>query len=268
MCVTRLYASIESIGREITWNSPDLKNCRENSFPRLQAAPAPPAGGMIAVEHLSKEYQHAAVLRDVTLSVNAGECYALFGANGAGKTTLLRILATLQRPSGGRFFLGGVDGVAQRDAARQLFSMIAHGSHHYDELTALENLYFSIRLHGAKPDEDACRTVLERVGLGDFAVSRVRVFSSGMKKRLAFARAMLLRPAILFLDEPYAALDESGMALINTFLAEHSDAGGTVFMTSHNRFMTAQVAHRIGIMEGGRVNEMGVAEMRRRHELF
>ena len=228
----------------------------------------PPSGVMIAVEHLSKEYQHAAVLRDVTLSVNAGECYALFGANGAGKTTLLRILATLQRPSGGRFFLGGADGVAQRDTARQLFSMIAHGSHHYDELTALENLYFSIRLHGAEPDEDACRAVLERVGLGDFAVSRVRVFSSGMEKRLAFARAMLLRPAILFLDEPYAALDESGMALVNRFIAEHSARGGATLMTSHNRAMTAQVAHRIGVMEGGRVNEMSVAEMRRRDELF
>ena len=228
----------------------------------------PPSGVMIAVEHLSKEYQHAAVLRDVTLSVNAGECYALFGANGAGKTTLLRILATLQRPSGGRFFLGGADGVAQRDTARQLFSMIAHGSHHYDELTALENLYFSIRLHGAEPDEDACRAVLERVGLGDFAVSRVRVFSSGMEKRLAFARAMLLRPAILFLDEPYAALDESGMALVNRFLAEHSARGGATLMTSHNRAMTAQVAHRIGVMEGGRENEMSVAEMRRRDELF
>ena len=228
----------------------------------------PPSGVMIAVEHLSKEYQHAAVLRDVTLSVNAGECYALFGANGAGKTTLLRILATLQRPSGGRFFLGGADGVAQRDTARQLFSMIAHGSHHYDELTALENLYFSIRLHGAEPDEDACRAVLERVGLGNFAVSRVRVFSSGMEKRLAFARAMLLRPAILFLDEPYAALDESGMALVNRFLAEHSARGGATLMTSHNRAMTAQVAHRIGVMEGGRVNEMSVAEMRRRDELF
>ena len=228
----------------------------------------PPSGVMIAVEHLSKEYQHAAVLRDVTLSVNAGECYALFGANGAGKTTLLRILATLQRPSGGHFFLGGADGVAQRDTARQLFSMIAHGSHHYDELTALENLYFSIRLHGAEPDEDACRAVLERVGLGDFAVSRVRVFSSGMEKRLAFARAMLLRPAILFLDEPYAALDESGMALVNRFLAEHSARGGATLMTSHNRAMTAQVAHRIGVMEGGRVNEMSVAEMRRRDELF
>ncbi len=223
---------------------------------------------MIAAEGISRTYRHAAVLRDVTLDIHAGECFALFGANGAGKTTLLRILATLLRPSAGRFFLGGADGVDQRDAARRLFFLIAHGSHHYDELTASENLGFSLRLRGLAHDADACRAALDRVGLGAFAAVRVRTFSSGMKKRLAFARAMLLRPAILFLDEPYAALDENGMALVNRFLAEHSARGGATLMTSHNRSMTAQVAHRAGVMAGGRVREMSLAELRGRDELF
>ena len=223
---------------------------------------------MIAAEHLAKDYHHAAVLRDVTLRVDAGECFALFGANGAGKTTLLRILATIQRPSSGRFLLGGMDGVSQRDAARRLFSLVAHGSHHYDELTARENIHFSLRLRGLEQDGDACRAALERVGLQAFADIKVRVFSSGMKKRLAFAKAMLARTDILLLDEPYAALDENGMAMINAFIAEHTARGGTVFMTTHNRHMTAQVASRIGVMERGRVNEITVAEMLECDELF
>ncbi len=223
---------------------------------------------MIAAEGISREFRHAAVLRDVSLSIQAGECFALFGANGAGKTTLLRILATLLRPSAGRFFLGGADGVDQRDAARRQFFLIAHGSHHYDELTAFENLGFSLRLRGLAHDADACTAALARVGLGAFADVRVRVFSSGMKKRLAFARAMLLRPAILFLDEPYAALDEDGMALVNRFLDEHCARGGAALMTSHNRALSAQVAHRAGIMRGGRVHEAGLAELRGRDELL
>lgn len=226
------------------------------------------AGVAVAVEHLAKNYHHAAVLRDVTFSINAGECFALFGANGAGKTTLLRILATIQRPSGGRFFLAGMDGVGQRDKARRLFSLIAHGSHHYDELTALENIEFTLRLRGLEQDGDACLAALERVGLKAFAGTAVRVFSSGMKKRLAFAKAMLIRPAILLLDEPYAALDENGMAMVNVFIAEHTARGGVVLMSTHNRHMTAQVASRVGVMERGCVSEMTVAEMLGCDELF
>lgn len=233
-----------------------------------QAAPGLSAGAVIVAERISREYRHVAVLRDATLHIQAGECFALFGANGAGKTTLLRILATLLRPSAGRFFLGGADGVAQRAAARRLFFLIGHGSHHYDELSALENHAFSVRLRGHRYDGDACRSMLEEVELGAFADVRVRAFSNGMKKRLAFARAMLLHSAILFLDEPYAALDERGMALANRFIAELSARGGTTLMTSHHRVRSAEVAHRAGIMREGRVCETSLAELRGRNELF
>jgi heme ABC exporter ATP-binding subunit CcmA len=222
----------------------------------------------ISAEHLSKDFHHSAVLRDVTFSVGAGECFALFGANGAGKTTLLRILATIQRPSGGKFFLGGHDGMKQREEARRLLFLIAHGSHHYDELSAAENLDFALRLRGLMPGAEDCGAVLERVGLARFADAKVRTFSSGMKKRLAFAKAMLIRPPVLLLDEPYAALDETGMETVNAFIKERAEAGGAVFMTTHNRQMTAQVANRVGVMARGRIDEIGVDGMLKRDELF
>ena len=222
----------------------------------------------ISAEHLSKDYHHAPVLRDVNVSVNAGECFALFGANGAGKTTLLRILATLQRPTGGHFVLGGHDGVKAREDARRLLFLIGHGSHHYDELSAAENLSFALKLRGLALAGGDAAVALERVGLGRFAEARVRTFSSGMKKRLAFAKAMLIRPAILLLDEPYAALDERAMEMVNGFIRERMDSGGAVFMTTHNRQLTAQVASRVGVMEKGCINETGVADILERDELF
>ena len=216
---------------------------------------APPR---LQVSGLTKHFQHAPVLRGVDLQLAAGDCFALFGANGAGKTTLLRVLATLQRPNGGQFSICGHDGVTRRDQARRRVFVVAHGSHHYDELTATENLHFTLALHGIRTTSQQQADALERVGLQSFAQARVRVFSSGMKKRLGLAKAMLLDSPLLLLDEPYAALDESGMAMVNAFVRERLQAGAAVLMVSHDRQVSAEVATRAGVMKRGRIEETRV----------
>ena len=222
----------------------------------------------IAIERLEKNFGYSSVLRGVSLGVEAGQCYVLFGANGAGKTTLLRIIATIQRPSGGWFAIDGCDGVKERDEVRRKLFLITHGSHLYDELSGLENLHFALGLRGLHWDQTAGENMLERVGLGPFAAMKARYYSSGMKKRLSFAKAMLVRPPVLLLDEPYAALDETAMDMVNGFVGELTSEGKTVLMVSHNRHRSAQVAHRAGVMRHGGIEEISLQQLAGSDELL
>lgn len=217
---------------------------------------------------LSKSYRHFEVLKAVSFNVAPGQCFALFGPNGAGKTTLLKILATLQQPTEGRFEVLGHDGVRARGEIRRLLLLLAHGSYLYNDLDALENLRFSLALRGVTPTERALRLALDRVGIGAFAEFKIRNYSEGMKKRLSIARAMLMRPPVLLMDEPYASLDERGVRIMNHFIHDATQGGAAVVMTTHNRAQTAVVAQRAGVLHHGVLREIPVQELLGTHELF
>jgi len=225
---------------------------------------------MIAIhaEGLSKSYHHFQVLRELSFELEAGVCYALFGPNGAGKTTLLKILATVHRPSGGRLTIMGHDAVAERDAVRRNLLLVAHGSHLYDELNAVENLRFALGLRGLSPSDRDIKLALDRVGVGAFADLKSRYFSAGMKKRLAIAKALLARPPLLLLDEAYSSLDEKGITLVNQVIREATGAGTAVFMTTHDRAKVADVAHRAGVLRQGALQELPLTALTGTHELF
>lgn len=217
---------------------------------------------------LSQSYRHYQVLKDVSFEVAPGECYALFGPNGAGKTTLLKVLATLQKPSSGRFEMMGYDGMRDRNQVRSILLMIAHGSYLYGELDAVENLRFALALRGLSPVAREIKFALDRVGIGAFADFKIRYFSEGMKKRLSIAKAMLIRPKVLLMDEPYSSLDERGMKIMNQFIRESTDQGSAVLMTSHNRVQSAEVAGKAGVLLQGTLREIAVKDLVAAHELF
>lgn len=218
--------------------------------------------------HLSKSYRHYRVFEDLTFEVAGGECFALFGPNGAGKTTLLKVLGTLHRPSSGRFEIMGLDGVAQRQAVRELILLIGHGSHLYGELTAVENLRFVLALRGQSPGDREIKLALDRAGIGAFSDYKTRYFSEGMKRRLAVAKAILTRPQVLLMDEPYASLDEQGAKAANFLIREALGRGAVVFMTAHDRVRAAEVASRAAILHRGELREISVQELVSSHELF
>ncbi len=217
---------------------------------------------------LSKSFQHYQVLKEVSIEVRAGECYALFGPNGAGKTTLLRIFATLHRPSSGRFEIMGMDGSRERSKVRELIYLIGHGSYLYDDLSVKENIQFAIGIRGWNPSEGEIKKALDQVGIGRFARLRSRYLSAGMKKRLSIAKALLIRPKVLFLDEGYASLDERGVGMMNDCIREFTQGGGAVLMTTHDRGPTAEVAHRVGVLSRSVLTEMTVKEMVTADALF
>jgi heme ABC exporter ATP-binding subunit CcmA len=217
---------------------------------------------------ISKSYRHYLVLKEVSLEVAAGTCYALIGPNGAGKTSLLRILATLQRPASGRFLIMGHDGIKERDKIRELLLLVAHGSYLYDELNAEENIRFALGLRGMRSADREIKSALDRVGIGAFKDLKTRYFSMGMKRRLSIAKAILLRPKVLLLDEPYSSLDEGGMKIVNNYLREITQQGAAVLLTTHNRIKSAEVADRAGVLHRGEIKEIGTKDLTATDEIF
>ncbi len=217
---------------------------------------------------LSKSFQHFQVLREVSIEVELGECYALFGPNGAGKTTLLRIFASLHRPTTGRFEILGFDGSRDRAKVRASLFLIGHGSYLYDDLSVKENIQFSIGIRGWNPSDLEIKKALDRVGIGRFSRLRSRFLSAGMKKRLSIAKALLVRPKVLLLDEAYASLDELGVRMMNDCIREFTEEGAAVLITSHDRERTAEVAHRVGVLNRSVLKEITVKEMLAADALF
>ena len=217
---------------------------------------------------LSKSYHHYQVLKQVSFDIKEGTCYALFGPNGAGKTTLLRILATLTRPSSGEFVMSGFQGIKEKSAIRENLFLISHGSYLYDDLSVVENIRFAIQIRGGNPSGHEIKSALDRVGIGPFSKLKSRFISAGMKKRLSIAKAILARPRILLLDEGYSSLDERGVGILNQCIREFNKEGVTIFMTTHERVKTAEVAHQAGVLLGGVLNEILVKELLGTHALF
>lgn len=194
------------------------------------------------------------ILRDVDLTVSAGESVGLFGSNGAGKTTLLRVIATLLRPSGGTASVLGVDLASQdRFDIRPRLGLIGHTPALYPELSLLGNLEFSARIAGA-PD-GAAAEALEAVGLGMAAARLAGEASHGMQRRVEFAREIMLQPELLLLDEPHSALDPSAIELVEHIVAGVLERSGAVVLVSHDVDRVAPMVTRTAELAGGTVNE-------------
>jgi len=208
---------------------------------------------VIEASGLTKAYGASLALDSVDVGLGPGEGLALLGPNGAGKTTLLRILATALRPTAGRATVLGHDVIREREAIRSRIAVIAAASHLYGELTAEENLRFTALMRGAPADNGEIGKALEEVGLEGARSVRVRAFSGGMQRRLALAKVLLFQPSLVFLDEPYLALDrEAGALLDRTLLAVKGRGGGAV-IAAHQLGRAYAVCDRFAILVEGRL---------------
>jgi heme exporter protein A len=200
---------------------------------------------------LARRFGRRWVLRGIDLQVEAGEVVALTGRNGSGKTTLLRLVASLIRPTRGSILVFGHDTVRDGAGVRPLVGILAHNAGLYDDLTASENLVFSVRMAGHSARTAPISETLDRVGLANFEFERVRGFSAGMRRRLGLARLLLRPPRLLLLDEPYASFDQDGIELVNEFAARTRAEGGTVLLSTHDMARAAGVAdRRVHIVDG------------------
>ena len=195
--------------------------------------PACARGAAIEARGLVKQFGARRGLDGVDLTVPTGAFLSIFGPNGAGKTTLLRMLALLSRPTRGSLEILGVDALEEPDALRSRIGLISHKSMLYGDLTARENLEFFSSLYEGGPDRERIDELLRLVELDHRANDCARTFSRGMQQRLSIARALVMDPDLVLLDEPYSGLDPHAAELFDELIGRVRD-GRTFVMVSHD----------------------------------
>ncbi len=193
----------------------------------------------------------------VSLTVVAGTLFGLLGPNGAGKTTLLRLISTLLAPSAGRIAVLGYDVVRRPDEVRRRIGAVLGGERSvYWRLTGRENLLYAAALHDLPAGVAAERAgdLLRLVELSDRADDLVERYSTGMRQRLALARALMHDPPLLILDEPTAGLDPQAAEWIRRLLETLSrDQARTIVIATHNMQEADRLCGVVGILDYGRL---------------
>jgi heme exporter protein A len=205
----------------------------------------------VAIEGVWKFFGDYPALRDISFNVPAGACLALLGRNGAGKTTLLRILGGLSKAAKGRVTILGQD--ARAESTRQRIGLLGHGIGVYEELSAYENLRLFGRLYRVEDPRRTAMEWLERTGLERVSDGLVREFSRGMRQRLAVARAFLHTPSLLLLDEPFTALDDRAIKVLQDLLKAHLTEGRTIIMSTHQLREALELATDVALINRGKL---------------
>jgi len=213
--------------------------------------PAAPAV-VVETEGLTRSFGARKALDGVDLELPEGAFLSIFGPNGAGKTTLLRVLTTLLPPTSGEARVLGLDVVQDAVGLREHIGFISHNPLLYPDLSADENLHFFAEMYGVEDPDARVDELLAAVELDHRRLDLVRNFSRGMLQRLSIARALLPRPEVLFLDEPYSGLDPHAVDILDELLAavrEHH----TFVMISHDLTKGLELCSHSLILARGRV---------------
>jgi len=205
----------------------------------------------LEVDGVWKYYGDFPALRNIQLSIEPGSTVALLGRNGAGKTTLLRIIAGLSKASEGSVRIQNAD--VRQQATRRRIGVLGHGISLYDELSASENLVVFANLYGLEEPEKTALAWLERTGLGRVRDGLVREFSRGMRQRLAVARAFMHEPEVLLLDEPFTALDDRAITVLQSLLADAHANGRTIILSTHQLREALEVATHVALIQRGQL---------------
>ncbi|MDH4146428.1 MAG: ATP-binding cassette domain-containing protein [Acidimicrobiia bacterium] len=214
----------------------------------------------IEAEGLVRTFGEVRAVDGVDLVVNAGEIYGFLGPNGAGKSTTVRMLTTLLKPTSGRARVAGHDVVAEAAAVRRAIGVALQDAAIDPILTGRELLSLQAVLHGINRKQGKARSeqLLERVGLTAAADRRVGTYSGGMRRRLDLALSLIHEPSVLFLDEPTTGLDPTSRQSLWEEVRRLNADGTTVLLTTQYLEEADQLAHRIGIIDGGKLVQEGV----------
>ena len=206
----------------------------------------------IDITDLSRHFGRRKAVSRVSLSLRSGDILGLLGPNGAGKSTLLGMLATLVAPTSGSVTYGGFKSNDRGQAIRGRIGVLAHELHLYPELTARQNLEFFARLHGLD-DLSLVRAALESAGLADRGEDQVASFSRGMRQRLALERALLHRPRLLLLDEPFTGLDDRAVRIVAERLTTFAAEGAIIVLATHDLDVADGLITRMAVVRNGRL---------------
>lgn len=219
----------------------------------------------IAVRDLRKEYAGKAAVDGLTLSVPRGCFYGFLGPNGAGKTTTIRMLMGLMPPTSGEIEILGYSLPAQDQQIKAAIGLVPDESLLFDHLTGTEFIEFTGRMYGLNRDvaRERARELMALFELDAGSRKLIGEFSKGMRKRVAMAAALIHRPQLFLMDEPFEGVDAVGARLMKDILLDQVRKGVTIFLTSHVLEVVERLCDRVAIIHQGRlVVESTMAELR------
>ncbi len=221
---------------------------------------------LLVIDNVRKSFGHNVVLRDVSLSVEPGQCVVLIGASGSGKSTLLRCVNLLETVDDGRITLAGdeiTDPRVDVDAVRARIGVVFQAYNLFPHLSVLDNITLApVRVHKVERGEAQRRgrAILERVGLSEKADARPDDLSGGQQQRVAIARALVNDPQLMLLDEVTSALDPELVGEVLDLLRELKAEGMTMILNTHEMGFARQVADEVCFLHGGGIHEQGPPE--------
>jgi len=199
---------------------------------------------------------------DVSFEIYEGEIFSLLGPNGAGKTTTISMLSTLLTPTSGDAMINGFSIKNDNMQVRNYIGIVPQEIALYDDLTALENLYYWGRLYNlsGRTLELRVAEVLEQIGLTDRAKDRIKTYSGGMKRRVNIAAGLLHKPKLLFMDEPTVGIDPQSRRMILDKVKELNQQGMAILYTTHYMEEAQELSNRVGIIDHGKLIAVGTQE--------
>jgi tungstate transport system ATP-binding protein len=220
---------------------------------------------IFTVSNVNKKYGDKEVVNIPFLNIEKGKIYAILGPNGSGKSTLLRILNLLERPSSGDIsFLGyplAIDNGNRLEQQRQMV-MVMQKTVMFSA-TVLANVMYGLKWRGLSHSEARVKAMeaLCWVGMEDFVYRQARTLSGGEAQRVALARAIVLRPEVIFLDEPTASLDPNSVMQIEDLIGRiNREMGTTMIIVTHNLFQARRLSHQCVFLYQGQLVEKGATE--------
>ena len=235
---------------------------------------APPATWAVRAQGLWKRFGANDAVAGLDLMVPVGSFFGLVGPNGAGKTTTLSMMTGLLRPDGGEVHVAGADVWRDPLAVKTRIGVLPEGLRLFERLSGRELLTFSGRLRGLPADEVDARAaeLLDVLGLTEAANTLVVDYSTGMRKKVALAAALLHNPSVLFLDEPFEGVDPVSASTIRAVLDRCISAGATIIFSSHVMELVERLCDWVAVIDRGQVVAQGaLAEVRGErslHEAF
>jgi len=218
----------------------------------------------VEAKHLVKTYRNGEVkaLNDLSLDVEEGTVLGVLGPNGAGKTTTVRILATLLKPDSGSATVAGIDVIKHPEKVREVIGLSGQYAAVDETLTGWDNLVMFGRLYhlGYKKSVDRANELLERFDLTEAAKRPITTYSGGMRRRLDLAASLIVRPKVLFLDEPTTGLDPRGRQDMWSVIQELVTGGVTVLLTTQYLEEADHLADEIAVIDHGRVIARGTSD--------
>lgn len=214
---------------------------------------------MIKINNLTKKYKDKLAVDNLNLEIKTGELFSLLGTNGAGKTTTIKMISTLILPTSGTININGLDIIKDREKIKRIINISPQETAIAPNLTVLENLYFMAGIYEIKKAKEKINELIKLFKLEEVLNQKAKTLSGGYQRKLSIAISLINDPEILFLDEPTLGLDVISRREL-WHIIENLKGKITIILTTHYMEEAEILSDRIGIMNKGKLIELGTSK--------